>query len=429
MKNSKSNEIFQNAKRLIPGGVNSPVRAFGSVGGIPPFIKSAKGSKLYDVDGNEYIDYIGSWGPMILGHTHPKVKDAVIKAMDSGFSFGLPTENEVKLAELISLLIPSMEMVRLTSSGTEAAMSAVRLARAFTKRSKIVKFEGCYHGHSDALLVKAGSGVLTSGILDSNGVTSAVSNDTLTLPFNDIDSLNNLFEKNGDEIAAVILEPIPANMGLIIPDELFLEKIRALTEKHGAILIFDEVISGFRVSIGGAQEIYNIKPDLTILGKIIGGGFPIGAFGGRSDIMNMLSPVGDVYQAGTLSGNPISVSAGLTVLTYLSQNRELYKTLDDSCAAFVKAISESAKKYNIDIVINRIASLFTVFFTTSRINCLNDAITADREKYTKFFNTLLSNGVMLPPSPFEAIFLSIAHSETNLLHTLNAMNNAFDELQ
>lgn len=430
MNNKNSIEIFKKANKYIPGGVNSPVRAFKSVNREAPiFVKKALGSKLWDEDGNEYIDFICSWGPMILGHNFKNVIEGVREAIENGSSYGLPTKLEVELAELIVESCPSVEKVRLTTSGTEATMSAVRVARAYTGRNKILKFEGCYHGHSDALLVKSGSGLLTEGYQDSNGITDGVLKDTLTIPFGDFDKLKNILEK--EEVACLIMEPIPANMGIINPNIEFLKKVREITKKTGTVLIFDEVISGFRVSLGGAQEYFGITPDMTTLGKIIGGGYPVGAFGGKKEIMDLVAPVGRVYHAGTLSGNPISVRAGYETISYLCKNRdEIYKNLNKKTKELTDNIKELAKKYDAKVCVNTIGSLFTIFFTDRlEVNDLEDALTSDVSKFSIYFNTMLENGIVIPPSQFEAHFLSMAHSDEELKKYLSVLEDVFKKLK
>ena len=424
----KSKNIFEKAVNVIPGGVNSPVRAFKSVEKeFPIFIKSAKGAYLIDEDENKYIDYIQSWGPMILGHNDEKVIKAVQDAILDGCSFGLPTKKEVELAELIISMVPSIEKVRLTTSGTEATMAAVRVARAYTKKNKILKFEGCYHGHSDSLLVAAGSGLLTEGYQDSNGLTEGVLKDTLVLPFGNLEQVRNLLEN--EEVACIILEPIPANMGIIETKKEYLEGLRKLCTKHNTLLIFDEVISGFRVGTGGAQEYFGVTPDLTTLGKIIGGGYPVGAFGGKKEIMDMIAPVGDVYHAGTLSGNPISVTAGFETLNILKNTTSLYSDLEEKVDYIIKGIYRLSEKYNVPVCINKIGSLFTIFFTDKeRIESLEDVISTDTSKYSKYFNVMLENGVVVPPSKFEAHFVGVAHDEEILNKTLEAMEKAFIEM-
>ena len=416
-KNSK--EIYDKAVKFIPGGVNSPVRAFKSVHREAPiFVKRAKGSKLWDEDGNEYIDYICSWGPMILGHNFKNVIEGVREEIENGSSYGLPTKLEVELAELITKCCPSMDKVRLTTSGTEATMSAVRLARAYTGRNKILKFEGCYHGHSDALLVKSGSGLLTDGYQDSNGITEGVLKDTLTVPFGDKEKIKEILEKNN--VACLIMEPVPANMGVISPDVEFLKFVREICTATKTVLIFDEVISGFRLSLGGAQEYFGITPDMTTLGKIIGGGYPVGAFGGKEEIMNLVAPIGRVYHAGTLSGNPISVRAGLETVSYLYNNREtIYKELENKTKYITENLEKLAKKYNVPVCINRLGSLYTIFFTErDEVKNLEDALSSNTENFAIYFNTMLDNGIVIPPSQFEAHFISLALTDEDIAKTI-----------
>ncbi len=425
MEHKNSIEIFQRAKDSIPGGVNSPVRAFQAVKkAYPIFINRGKGSKIYDEDGNEYLDCICSWGPMILGHNDERVVEAVKKEVENGSSFGLPTKKEVELAELVKKCFPSIEKVRLTTSGTEATMAAVRLARAYTQKNKIVKFEGCYHGHSDSLMVKAGSGLLTSGHQDSNGITAGVMQDTLTLPFGNLEKVKRLLE-NEDDIACIIVEPVPANMGLIIPDEAYLKGLRDLCDEHRVVLIFDEVISGFRLSIGGAQKLYGVNPDLTTLGKIIGGGYPVGAFGGKKEIMDMVAPVGNVYHAGTLSGNPVSVRAGIETLKILKNTAGFYENLAEKTASLAEGIRELAKKHCIPVGVNQIGSLFTIFFSDKEVKNLNDAINSNDDMYVEYFSSMLEEGVVVPPAKYEAHFISAAHSEEDLLKLLASIDKAF----
>ena len=421
-------DLYKKAVELIPGGVNSPVRAFKSVNREAPiFVKKGKGAKIWDEDDNEYIDYICSWGPLILGHNHPKVIEEVKKIIENGSSYGLPTKYEVDLAELIVNIVPSIEKVRLTTSGTEATMSAVRLARAYTQRNKILKFEGCYHGHSDALLVKSGSGLLTEGYQDSNGITDGVLKDTLTLPFGDIEKVKEIL-KNRD-IACVIVEPIPANMGLIETHKEFLQGLRKVTEETETILIFDEVISGFRLALGGAQEFFGITPDLTTLGKIIGGGYPVGAFGGKKEIMDLVAPVGRVYHAGTLSGNPIASKAGFATISYLKENPNIYKELEKNATYLVDNIESLAKKYSVDVCINSMGSLFTIFFIdVDKVENLKDSLKSNTENFSIYFNTMLENGIVVPPSQFEAHFLSIAHTKKELDRTLEVIEMAFKKI-
>lgn len=427
MKFTNSVKLYKKAVDLIPGGVNSPVRAFKSVNREAPiFVKKGEGCRIWDEDDNEYIDYICSWGPLILGHNHPKVIEEVKKIIENGSSYGLPTKYEVDLAELIVDIVPSIEKVRLTTSGTEATMSAVRLARAYTQRNKILKFEGCYHGHSDALLVKSGSGLLTDGYQDSNGITDGVLKDTLTLPFGDIEKVRKILENK--DIACVIVEPIPANMGLIETHKEFLLELREITKKTGTLLIFDEVISGFRLALGGAQEFFGITPDLTTLGKIIGGGYPVGAFGGKKEIMDLVAPVGRVYHAGTLSGNPIASKAGFATLTYLKENKSIYKDLEEKTKYLVKNIEILAKKYSVNICVNSIGSLFTIFFNDKKVENLEDSLKSNTENFSIYFNTMLENGVVVPPSQFEAHFLSMAHKQKDLDKTLEIIEKAFKNI-
>lgn len=426
MNHEISKEIFKKAQKYIPGGVNSPVRAFKSVNREAPiFACKGEGAKVWDEDGNEYIDYICSWGPLILGHNNERIMKGVREAIELGSSFGLPTKREVELAELITKCCPSIEMVRLTTSGTEATMSAVRLARAYTNRNKIAKFEGCYHGHSDALLVKSGSGLLTDGYQDSNGITEGVLKDTVTVPFGDLETLTKVLEEKN--IACLIMEPVPANMGVIYPNIEFLKAVRELCTKTGTLLIFDEVISGFRLSLGGAQEYFGITPDMTTLGKIIGGGYPVGAFGGKAEIMQLVAPVGRVYHAGTLSGNPIAVRAGFEMLSYLSENREtLYKELEEKVKYITEGAKKSAEKYGVNVVINSIGSIFTMFFTDRKeVKNLDDALSSNTENFAIYFNTMLENGIICPPSQFEAHFVSKAHTQEILDRTLEVMDMAF----
>ena len=428
MNTNNSKIIYEKAKKAIPGGVNSPVRAFQSVDKeYPIFIKSGNGSKLYDEDGNEYVDMIGSWGPMILGHNYPQVLEIVKKELENGTSFGLPTKKEVELAELVKSCFPSIEKLRLTTSGTEAAMASVRLARAFTGKNKIVKFEGCYHGHSDSLLVKAGSGLLTFAHQDSNGITEGVVKDTITLPFGDFEKLKETLESEKD-IACVIIEPIPANMGLIETKKEYLEKIREITEKEKIVLIFDEVISGFRISLGGAQEVFGITPDLTVLGKIIGGGYPVGGFGGKKEIMDLISPVGNVYHAGTLSGNPISVAAGIETISILKKNTEIYENINTKTGNLVNQINELIKKYSIPASVNHFGSLFTIFFSKEKVDTLEKAISSNDEFYSIYFNTMLENGIIVPPSKYEAHFISYVHNNEDMEKFLTGAEKTFEKI-
>lgn len=428
MNTDNSKKIYKKAKESIPGGVNSPVRAFQSVDKeYPIFIKSGNGSKLYDEDGNEYVDMIGSWGPMILGHNYPQVLEVVKRELENGTSFGLPTKKEVELAELVKSCFPSIEKLRLTTSGTEAAMASVRLARAFTGKNKIIKFEGCYHGHSDSLLVKAGSGLLTFEHQDSNGITEGVVKDTITLPFGDFEKLKETLENNKD-IACVIIEPIPANMGLIETEKEYLEKVREVTQKENIVLIFDEVISGFRVSLGGTQKIFGITPDLTILGKIIGGGYPVGGFGGKREIMDLISPVGNVYHAGTLSGNPISVAAGIETISILKENPEIYENINKKTENLANKINELIKKYDISATVNYFGSLFTIFFAKEKVKTLEDAMNTNSEFYSIYFNTMLENGVIVPPSKYEAHFVSYIHNDEDMEKILAGVEKTFEKI-
>ncbi|HYM00594.1 MAG TPA: glutamate-1-semialdehyde 2,1-aminomutase [Blastocatellia bacterium] len=421
---SKSEKLFQRSERVIPGGVNSPVRAFRAVGGGPRFISSASGAYISDVDGNRYIDYVGSWGPMILGHARKEVIAAIQEAASRGTSYGAPTELEVELAEEIAAAYPSVERIRMVSSGTEATMSAIRLARAFTRRDRIVKFEGCYHGHTDSLLVKGGSGLATFGTPDSAGVPANVVHDTLVVPYNDIAAVKEIFAEVGSHIACVIVEPIAGNMGCVPPAPGFLQTLRDVTTKHGALLIFDEVISGFRAALGGAQQLFNIKPDITCLGKIIGGGLPVGAFGGRAEIMKMIAPLGPVYQAGTLSGNPIAMTAGLTTVRLLKQLNP-YSALDRRGAALEKGLGEAAASASVPVTINRAGSLLTVFFKQGPITDWGSAKDSDTEAYGRFFRAMLDRGVYLAPSQFECAFLSTEHSDDVIGLTVDAAREGF----
>jgi len=427
MNTSRSANLFAEAQQLIPGGVNSPVRAFRSVGGQPRFIARAKGSRLYDVDRNPYIDYVLSWGPMIVGHAHPAVIKAIKKAAEQGTSYGAPTELEVLLAKEIRAAFPSMEKVRLVSSGTEAVMSAIRVARGFTKRDGVLKFEGCYHGHSDYLLAKAGSGLATLGIPDSPGVPADFAKHTLTAPYNDIRTVQQLIKERRGQLACVILEPIAGNMGVIPPAPDFLSALRQLTADNEIVLIFDEVISGFRVKYGGAQALYGIRPDLTVLGKIIGGGLPVGAYGGRKEIMDLIAPSGPVYQAGTLSGNPLAVTAGLATLKQL-RVRGVYERLEEQSAALVKGIGEAAKKAGVPLTQTRVGSMLTSFFTPGPVVDWNTAKQSDTKRYGKFFHRMLEQGIYLAPSQFEAAFLSTAHSAQDIEKTIKAAHAAFKSL-
>jgi glutamate-1-semialdehyde 2,1-aminomutase len=421
---SRNEILFEKSQARIPGGVNSPVRAFKSVGGTPVFFKRGKGAYLWDEDDKQYIDYVGSWGPMILGHAHPEVIKAVQMAAEMSLSFGAPTASELMMAETVSKIFPSMEQLRLVSSGTEATMSAIRLARGFTSRSKIVKFEGCYHGHADALLVKAGSGLLTFGTPSSAGVPPEVAAHTLTLQYNDFDGLTQLFAQMGDEIACVIVEPVAGNMNLIKPAPGFLELLRDLCTRHGAVLIFDEVMTGFRVSLGGAQAHYQIKPDLTTLGKVIGGGLPVGAFGGRRDIMQCLAPQGPVYQAGTLSGNPVALAAGLKTLE-LIQADGFFNRLSHSADLLVKGLSEAAKKVGVAFSAQSIGGMFGIYFSEQAPTSFSEVMQSDKDAFNRFFHHMLSEGIYLAPSAFEAGFISAAHQEDDIQKTIEAAERSF----
>ena len=417
----KSDKLFERAKEVIPGGVNSPVRAFGSVGMTPRFISQAKGDRIFDADGNEYIDYIGSWGPMILGHGHPRVLEAVAKAAQDGLSYGAATEREVIMAELICQIVPSIEMVRMVNSGTEAVMSAIRAARGFTGKDKIIKFAGCYHGHSDALLVAAGSGLMTQGIPGSAGVPEGCTKDTLTAVYNDLDSVRQLFEANPNEIAAIIVEPVGANMGVVLPEDGFLEGLRKLCDENEALLIFDEVITGFRLALDGAQGYYNIKPDLTTFGKIIGGGMPVGAYGGRKDIMEQVAPLGPVYQAGTLSGNPVAMAAGIAQLTVLKETPNFYKDLNEKSDRFFTEMDSILNNAHIPHCLNHIGSLGCVFFTREKVKDYDSAQTSRTRKFRIFFRHMLDKHIYIAPSQFEAMFISSAHTKEDLELTLEAV--------
>lgn len=428
MQFSNSEKLFEKAQKVIPGGVNSPVRAFKSVGGKPIFIKKAKGPYLYDEDDNQFIELINSWGPMILGHSHPIVEKAVSDAIQEGFSFGAPGRREVEMAELICEMVPSIEKVRMVNSGTEATMAAIRVARGYTGREKIVKFEGCYHGHGDSFLIAAGSGALTLGIPDSPGVTEGVAKDTLTAPFNDIVSLENLIEANKNTIACLILEPVVGNMGLVLPNEGYLLAIQKLCHANGIVLIFDEVMTGFRLSKGGYQERCGIKPDMTTLGKIIGGGMPVGAYGGRKEIMDCVAPQGPVYQAGTLSGNPIAMAAGLAQLHYLNNNPATYHYLEKIGEKLVNGLKGNSEKLGLDYTINHIGSMFTQFFTNKQVNNLNDAKLSDTIKFGQYFQKMLHKGVYLAPSQFESMFLSTAIEDKHIDIILEANLESLQEL-
>ncbi len=424
MRTDRSRQLFEEARRYLAGGVDSPVRAFRAVGEYPRFIARGAGSHLWDVDGNEYVDYVGSWGPLILGHAHPAVVAAIQEAAERGTSYGAPTELETTLAKLVSHAFPSIEKIRFVNSGTEAAMSALRLARGFTGRDLIVKFDGCYHGHADGLLVKAGSGALTLGTPDSAGVPAAAAASTLSVPYNDLATLARLFATHPDSVAAVIVEPIAGNMGVVPPAPGFLEGLRRLTTEHGALLIFDEVITGFRVALGGVQELTGIRPDLTCLGKIIGGGLPVGAYGGRAEVMALLAPEGPVYQAGTLSGNPLAMSAGIATLTELTRPGT-YAALEQRSAALVAGLTDAARAAGVATFATRVGSMFTTFFADGPVVDEASAKRADTRRYARFFQAMLNGGVYLAPSQFEAGFLSLAHSEDDVARTIAVARTAF----
>lgn len=423
----QSDYLFEQSKKYMPGGVNSPVRAFQAVGRNPLFIKRAKGSKITDVDGREYIDYVCSWGPAILGHAQERVVAAVQKACEAGLTFGAPTEREYLLAELVQKLMPSMEMLRLVNSGTEAVMSAIRIARGFTGRDKIIKFRGCYHGHADGLLVKAGSGALTQSTPDSLGVPADYAKNTLVAEYNDLSSVEALFESQGHEIAAVIVEPVAANMGVVLPETDFLPRLRRITDQYHALLIFDEVITGFRLGTGGAQEYYGVTPDLTTLGKIIGGGMPMAAYGGRKEIMELAAPLGGVYQAGTLSGNPVATAAGLETLKILQEEKE--NGLYDRLAVYTQKLAETVRgSFGSSVRVNQIGSLMSVFFTGEPVRDYQSAVSSDTEKYARYFNAMLEEGIYLAPSQFEAMFVSAAHTEEDLERTCGAVKRIAEEM-
>jgi glutamate-1-semialdehyde 2,1-aminomutase len=419
-----NHELFTRALRRMPGGVNSPVRAFKSVGGEPFFARRAQGAWLWDVEGKRYIDYIGSWGPMIAGHAHPHVLEAVAKTMRDGLSFGVPNALEVTMAETIADLVPSMEMLRMVNSGTEATLSSIRLARGATGRSRIVKFEGCYHGHGDSFLVKAGSGALTFGVPDSPGVPKALADLTLTLPYNDFDAASELFATCGDEIAGLIVEPIAGNMNCILPRDGWLQLLRDLCSKHGTLLIFDEVMTGFRVALGGAQALYGVTPDLTTFGKIIGGGMPVGAYGGRRDLMRQIAPSGPIYQAGTLSGNPVAMAAGLATLELIRQP-DFYTELDRHTQMLVDALQNAANEADVAFSTNRVCGMFGLFFSAQKVESFAQATACDIAMFNRFFHAMLERGVYLAPSAFEAGFLSSAHSEQDIADTIDAARAAF----
>ncbi len=425
LKCEKSRSLQQRAEAVIPGGVNSPVRAFGAVGGEPPFIVRGEGARVWDADGNEYVDYVGSWGPLILGHAAPEVVEAVVQAARLGTSFGASTPAEIDLAEAVLEAFPSIEKIRFVSSGTEATMSAIRLARAYTRRKYIVKFEGCYHGHTDALLVKAGSGVATLGIPGSAGVPEEFVQFTLALPYNDVNAVDDAFRKYKGQIACVIVEPVVGNMGCVPPAKGYLDALRYLTSRDNALLIFDEVMTGFRVAYGGAQELYGTRPDLTTLGKVIGGGLPVGAYGGPADIMDLVAPLGPVYQAGTLSGNPLAMAAGLATLCTLRDNREIYSRMERLAGSLVSMVTEAAREAGVPVTANRVGSMFTWFFTGAPVTDWSSAAKSDTAAFGRFHRALLNAGVWLPPSQFEAAFLGAAHTDEDVRQTVAAAREAF----
>lgn len=428
MEHTKSQQAFAEAQQYIPGGVNSPVRSFRSVGGIPPFISGGKGSRIYDIDGNEYIDYVLSYGPLLMGHVPDCVTEAIKDAAEKGTSYGAPTQAETELAKLICKLVPSMEMVRMVNSGTEATMSALRLARAYTGRDCIVKFIGCYHGHHDSLLVKAGSGAATFGVPDSPGVPKAVASTTITVPFNDLEAIKEVFAARGEEIAAVILEPTPGNMGLVLPQEGYLEALRQITREHGALLICDEVMSGFRSAQGGSQSLYDIDPDITCLGKVIGGGLPVAAYGGKREIMQQVAPAGPMYQAGTLSGNPLAMAAGIAALTYMADNKVCEK-LESLTAILTGGLEKAAAQAGVPVQIHRLGSMFTVFFNDKPVTDYESAASSNLEAFKVYFHSMLEQGIYLPPSQFETNFLSLAHSPEDIQKTIDAAAVAFAKVK
>lgn len=425
---NRSKELYEKAQKYIPGGVNSPVRAFKSVGGDPLFIKRGAGSKIYDADGNEYIDYVGSWGPHLFGHNPPFIREALEKALTDGTSFGAPTEKEVEMAELFCNLMPSVELLRMVNSGTEATMSAVRLARGVTGRDKFIKFEGCYHGHGDSFLIKAGSGALTFGVPTSPGITKGNAADTLVAKFNDIGSVKELINENKGEIAAIIIEPIGGNMGVVPAKKEFLQQLRDICTNEGIVLIFDEVMTGFRVARGGAQEIYGIRPDLTTFGKIIGGGLPVGAFGGKKEIMEQISPGGPIYQAGTLSGNPLAMSAGVATLKYISENPYIYDKLESKADKVEAGLKKAMTKIGRSFACNRVGSMMCLFFTEKPVDDFESAVSSDTGLYAKYFHGMLERGIYLAPAQFEAMFVSLAHSDEDLYKTIAAAQEVFEKI-
>jgi glutamate-1-semialdehyde 2,1-aminomutase len=426
MNHTQSHSLFERAQHFIPGGVNSPVRAFRAVGGNPVFIKSAEGAYMFDEDGNKYIELINSWGPMILGHAHPMIVDAVREAALGSLSYGAPTRREVEIAELIISMVPSVEKVRMVNSGTEATMSAIRAARGYTGREKIIKFEGCYHGHGDSFLIAAGSGAITLGYPDSPGVTQGVANDTLTAPYNNLEAVQTLVDANPNAIAAIIIEPIPGNMGLALPQPGFLEGLRKICDAHNIVLIFDEVMTGFRLAKGGAQELLGVKPDMTTLGKIIGGGMPVGAYGGRKEIMDCIAPAGPVYQAGTLSGNPVAMAAGLTMLRYLNENTDVYQKLEQITTRIVEGIRKHLADLGLNYTINQVGSMYTLFFTSQEVVNFETAKSSDLKAFATYFQSMLEQGVYLAPSQFESLFLSTALSDEDINKIIQANRIALE---
>ncbi len=428
MKFDKSQSLFEEAKKYIPGGVNSPARAFKEVGMTPPFMVRGQNSKIYDEDGNEYIDYVSSWGPMILGHNNEVIKDALKSQIDTAIGFGAPTAIEIEMAKLITKIVPSVEMVRMVNSGTEATMSAIRLARGYTEKDKIIKFAGNYHGHGDSFLIQAGSGALTSGVPSSPGIPEGIANNTLIANYNDSTSVQELFNKYGDDIAAVILEPICGNMGVVPAKQEFLSTLRKLTEDNNSLLILDEVMTGFRVALSGAQSLYKITPDLTCFGKIIGGGLPVGAYGGKREIMEKVAPIGPIYQAGTLSGNPVAMRAGLATLNTLKSNPDIYLKLEENSKRIEEGFLRNIKESGINAAINRVSSMMTLFFTDGCVDCFEKVKQSDTSKYAKYFRSMLESGIYLPPSQFEAFFVSAVHIDEDIERTIDANRKALFEL-
>ncbi|MEM7109419.1 MAG: glutamate-1-semialdehyde 2,1-aminomutase [Bacteroidota bacterium] len=429
MQLKSSKQLFEKAQNFIPGGVNSPVRAFKAVGGDPVFIKSAKGAHIYDEDGNSYIELINSWGPMILGHAHELIEKAVSDAIKGSLSFGAPTRREIEIAELITAMVPSVEKVRMVNSGTEATLSAIRLARGYTGRDKIIKFEGCYHGHGDSFLIAAGSGAVTLGVPDSPGVTKGTASDTLTLPFNNLSMVEKLVEVNEGEIAAVIIEPVAGNMGCVLPNPGYLQGLRSICDRHDIILIFDEVMTGFRLAKGGAQEVLKVIPDMTTLGKIIGGGMPVGAYGGKKEIMDYVSPAGPVYQAGTLSGNPVAMAAGMAVLSYLNDHPEVYLELQENTGTIVSGIQNNLNGLGLPFTINHIGSMFSLFFTDRKVTNFEEAKTSDTTAFGNYFKGMLDKGIYLAPSQYEALFVSRSIQNTEIEAIINANYNVLSALK